>query len=309
MDEIFISIASYRDEYLPFTIRSVLEGARHPERLRFGICWQAGENESLAPYVDDPRFRILAFKYWESRGYGWSRAEVQKLYQGEKYHLLIDSHSYLAPLWDENLIAQLESKPSDKPVLTTSAPPFTFGERGEVVLPWAGTERDGVPLIRCRQVPGSGWLDLQMSAERSAGRDTPTYFMVCNHVFTHGRWIVDVPEDPEMVNAAHESALSVRTYTHGYDMFLPDEIQIWHLDYRNYREGFRRTVWETKSRSWQGEATDRMRARLDALIYGRGDLAILGRHGRGSARTVEEWAAKAGVDLSLRHSSPPGEAG
>jgi hypothetical protein len=300
MDEIFISIASYRDEFLPFTIHSALDRARVPERLRFGVCWQAADGENLDPYLDDPRFRVVRFPYWESRGYGWSRAEVQKLYRGEKYHLLIDSHSYLAPGWDENLIAQLERKPSRKPLLTTSAPPFSLDARGDVVFPWAGTDRDGVPLIRCRQDSPVGFLDLQMSAERSRGPDTPTYFMVCNFVFTHGRWIVDVPEDPDMVNASHESALAVRTYTHGYDMFLPDENQVWHLDYRNYSEGFRRTVWETKSKSWQTEATERLRQRLDALIYGRGDAAILGRYGLGTVRTVEEWAAKAGVDLGRR---------
>jgi hypothetical protein len=225
---------------------------------------------------------------------------VQKLYRGEKYHLLIDSHSYLAPGWDENLIAQLERKPSAKPLLTTSAPPFTFDAHGEVVFPWAGTDHDGVPLIRCTQDSASGFLDFQMARERSPGPDTRTWFMVCNFVFTHGRWIVDVPEDPDMINAQHESALAVRTYTHGYDMFVPDEIQVWHLDYRNYREG-RRKVWETKSRSWQAEATNRQQERLDALIYDRGDPAILGRYGRGSVRTVEEWAAQAGVELRPTH--------
>jgi hypothetical protein len=305
-DEIFVSIASYRDPFLPFTIRSALEGARHPERLRFGICWQADDGESLDPYTHDPRFRILRLPYWQSRGYGWSRAEVQKLYRGEKYHLLIDSHSYLAPGWDENLIAQLERKPSTRPLLTTSAPPFTFDAQGTVVLPWAGTARDGVPLIRCSQDPASGFLDFQMSHERSPAPDTPTVFLVCNFVFTHGRWIVDVPEDPDMINASHESALAVRTYTHGYDMFLPDENQVWHLDYRNYGEGGRHKVWETKSRSWQTDATRRLKERLDALLYDRGDPAILGRHGRGTARTVGDWAARARVDLRAgRVATPP----
>lgn len=298
MDEIFISIASYRDEFLPFTIQSALEKARFGERLRFGICWQAEDGENLDPYLNDPRFRIVKYPYWESEGYGWSRAEVQKLYRGEKYHLLIDSHSYFARDWDENLIRQLESKPSPKPLLTTSAPPFTFGENGEVVLPWEGTERGGVPLIRCDQTSPVGWIDIQMSKERSPGPNTRTYLVFCNFVFTHGQWIVDVPEDPEMVNASHESALSVRTYTHGYDIFLPDENQVWHLEYQNYREGYRRKVWETKSRGWQDEVTSRMLERIHALIYGKGDLAILGRYGRGTARTVEEWAQKAGVNLN-----------
>jgi len=296
MNDIFVSIASYRDEFLPFTIESALRNARFPENLTFGICWQAEDGENLDAYLGDPRFRILKYPYWESGGYGWSRAQVQKLYRGERYHLLLDSHSCLAKDWDTNLIAQLESKPSSKPLLTTSSPPFTLNKKREVVIPWKGTERDGVPLLECNQKSPVGWIDIQMSAARSPGPNEPTYLMCCNFVFTHGRWIVDVPEDPGMINACHESALAVRSYTHGYDMFLPDEIQVWHLEYHNYAEGYRRRVWETKSTAWQHEQTEKTLKRIHLLIYGKGDPRMLGDYGPGTVRSVEEWAKKAGID-------------
>ncbi len=73
---IFISIASYRDQYLPFTINSALSQATHPERLTFGICWQADEDENLDPFLNDPRFRIRKYPYHASLGYGWARAEI-----------------------------------------------------------------------------------------------------------------------------------------------------------------------------------------------------------------------------------------
>lgn len=296
MHDIFVSIASYRDEFLPFTIESALRNARFPENLTFGICWQAETGENLDAYLGDPRFRILKYAYWESQGYGWSRAQVQKLYRGERYHLLIDSHSCFAKNWDVNLIAQLESQPSSKPLLTTSSPPFTLNDKREVILPWQGTDQDGVPLLRCGQASPAGWIDIQMSAERSPGPHTRTYLMCCNFVFTHGQWILDVPEDPGMINACHETALAARSYTHGYDMFLPDTIQVWHLEYRAYREGYRRRVWETKSKAWQAEETERMLRRFQALLYGKGDPAILGGYGLGTARSIAEWAEKAGVD-------------
>ena len=53
MNEIFISLASYRDEFLPFTIESALQNARYPENLRFGVCWQADDGENLDKYLDD----------------------------------------------------------------------------------------------------------------------------------------------------------------------------------------------------------------------------------------------------------------
>lgn len=293
---IFVSIASYRDPYLPFTIRSAIDQAAHPERLTFGICWQADEDEDLDAFASDPRFRIRKYPYYASLGYGWARAEIQKLYAGEPYHLLIDSHTYFGPDWDTDLIAQLESKPSDKPLLTTSSPPFSFDADGEVMFPWAGTPQDGVPVMRCERLQPVGWIDIQMSEDRKSTPHQTTALICCNFVFTHGRWIREVPEDPAMINAGHESALALRSYTHGWDLYLPDTLAIWHLDYANYPDGLRRKVWEAKTESWQAEHTQRMIERVHALFYA-GDASILGRYGLGSVRTVDEWAALAGLKL------------
>ena len=295
---IFVSVASFRDPFLPFTLDSVLSQAKHPDRVAIGVCWQADEDESLGDLEGDPRLRVLRYPYTASLGYGWARAEVQKLYAGEEYHLLIDSHTYLAEGWDENLIAQLEGKPSERPLLTTSSPPFTLGPDGEVVLPWAGTERDGVPLMVCERIPPVGWIDIQMSDERKTEPHQTTGLICCNFVFTHGRWIREVPEDPTMINAGHEASLSVRTFTHGYDIYLPDELQVWHLDYSNYPNGHRHKVWEVKSDEWQGERTDLMIRRINALFYGKGDRAQLGRYGLGDRRSVAAWGAATGLDLS-----------
>ena len=81
-----------------------------------------------------------------------------------------------------------------------------------------------------------------------------------------------------MINAGHESALSLRTYTHGYDIYLPDELQIWHLDYANYPDEGRHKVWEAKTDEWQGEHTDGTIRRLHVLFVGKGDPSILGRY-------------------------------
>ncbi len=296
---IFVSIASFRDKFLPFTIKSALAKAAHPERLTFGLCWQADETENLDEWLNDPRFRIRRYHYQTSLGYGWSRAEIQKLYAGEEYHLLIDSHTWFADGWDDNLIEQLESKPSKKPLLTTSSPPFTFNEDEEVVIPWAGTDMDGVPLMTCRVIPPAGWIDIQMSTERKTEQHQQTALVCCNFAFTHGRWIREVPEDPAMINASHEAPLSARSYTHGYDLYLPDELQVWHLDYNNYPDGIRHKVWDVKTDHWQSQHTEDMVRRLQAMLFGKGDPAILGRYQLGTERSLDEWAELAGLKLEI----------
>jgi hypothetical protein len=108
-----------------------------------------------------------------------------------------------------------------------------------------------------------------------------------------------VPEDPAMINAGHESALSLRTFTHGYDIYLPDELQIWHLDYNNYPDGNRHKVWEAKTDKWQHDNTDGMIRRIHALMFNKEDPRILGRYTTGTERTVDEWAKAAGLKLAI----------
>ena len=100
-----------------------------------------------------------------------------------------------------------------------------------------------------------------------------------------------------MINASHEGALTVRSWTHGWDFFLPDELRIWHLDYNEYEGGVRNKVWDSLSDEWQDEGTQRMIARLEALYAPWGDPAELGPYGLGFERSVSEWAELADVDL------------
>jgi hypothetical protein len=82
-------------------------------------------------------------------------------------------------------------------------------------------------------------------------------------------------------------------------MYLPDQLQVWHLDYQNYPDGYRHQVWEAKSSQWQDERTELMISRLQTLVYGRGDLRSLGRYGPGDRRSIAEWGESAGLDLTL----------
>jgi hypothetical protein len=71
---IFVSIASYCDPQLVPTVRDCLEKARHPEQLRFGICWQHASDEELPDWFCGDRFNVLDVDCRESRGANWARA-------------------------------------------------------------------------------------------------------------------------------------------------------------------------------------------------------------------------------------------
>jgi hypothetical protein len=79
-----VSIAAYRDPQLLPTVEDALAKAARPENLRFGICWQHGEELTQLPCANDKRFRIRDVHWKESQGCCWARTEAQTLYDGEE---------------------------------------------------------------------------------------------------------------------------------------------------------------------------------------------------------------------------------
>lgn len=123
-NKIFIQIASYRDPQLVPTINSILENAKNPKNLVFGIARQFSETDgfdNLDEWRDDTRFRILDIPYEEAKGVCWARNLVQQLYKDEKYTMQIDSHMRFEKNWDESFINMIKGLQKDgykKPLLT-----------------------------------------------------------------------------------------------------------------------------------------------------------------------------------------------
>ena len=299
-DLIFISIASYRDQQLLPTIKDCLAKAAHPERLRFGICWQHGPDETALPYLDDPRFRILDVDFNQSQGACWARAEIMKLWQGEAWFLQVDSHCRFAPGFDQKLMAAAVLTGSSKPILSTYASSFIPEDatHREVLL---GVPQmmaislfnfEGIPHLKPVDMPGGQARKLPMRARFLAG----------GFLFTIGAFVEEVPYDPELYFFGEETSMSVRAFTHGYDLFHPHEVLVWHDYVRNYA----RRHWDdhaaeeaanegTHSRNERDEAS---REKIAHLL--RGELGPDQPFGLGPARSLEDYEAYAGISFRLR---------
>ena len=84
---IFISVASYCDPVLRFTLDQALATARWPERLHFGLVDQSGTDlpsitaDSLAP----ARLSLVRIDPLHARGPCWARALAMSFYDGEDW--------------------------------------------------------------------------------------------------------------------------------------------------------------------------------------------------------------------------------
>jgi len=295
---IFVSIASYTDPELPRTLRDCLDNARWPADLRFGICWQ-GDPAAPVPldvFRNDPRFRFYDCSIADSQGGSWARSTAQRFWDGEAFTLQVDSHTKFDEHWDERLIAMLESTPGRKPLLTVNSPLFWIDEEGRV---HRETTR-GVPTSRVNDwTEGTGWapwVDFGPPHPTLPGRNR---FISGGFVFTVGRWNEEVPQDPEHYYWGEELSLSVRSFSWGYDLWVPSEICIWHM---LHRDGPPRRHWEKGGDTVTAKnvvAFDRLRR----LLYSDGDGG-LGRYGLGGVRTLHDYEIYAGFDFANKRAHP-----
>ncbi|MDQ2834650.1 MAG: UDP-N-acetylglucosamine-transferase [Acidobacteriota bacterium] len=288
---IFVSIAAYRDPQLVPTIEDCIVKAAHPERLRFGICWQHDPTEDTLPFRSDDCFRILAIDWRDSKGACWARAEIMKLWRGEPWFLQVDSHCRFAPDWDTKLIEAMALTASEKPILSTYASPFTPGENellvdGPLQMALQGFTPEGIPHMKPIAIPN--WQRLT--------RPRRARFLSAGFLFAPGSFVEELGYDPELYFLGEEAAITVRAFTHGYDLFHPHQTLIWH----DYGRPNAPKHWgdhiETNNvrRQWH-DLDAHSRQKVKKLLTGQ----PVENFGLGSARTLQQYQDYAGLSFLL----------
>lgn len=298
---IFVSIASYCDPALPRTLDNCLAMARHPENLRFGTCWQFDDDQeiNLGRFKADRRFRFSEHSYQESQGGSWARSIAQQFWDGEDYALQVDSHMALARGWDISLIRMMRTLPADKPLITMIAPLFRNDDKNNVRRQTHLGIRSTKLADWKEQLGWAPWFDWGERNTQSPGR---CRFLSGQFVFTLGLWTDEVRQDPQHYYWGEEFALTLRSFTHGYDLFLPDEIVAWHMEHLDRPP---RRHWE------HGEEAVRSKnrlafERLRKLAYSDDpqDQECLGPYGLGRQRSRKEYERFAGIDLKNKRAHP-----
>ena len=295
---IFVQIASYRDPQLIPTIDDMLDNAKYPENLRIGICHQyhpEDEFSNITKYRLDDRFRIIDVLYSDSKGACWARNQIQQVYSGETYTLQIDSHMRFEENWDETLIemiTQLQEKGFDKPLLTGYVSSFNPNNdpEGRVREPWRmAFDRfipEGAVFFLPETIPN--WRELT--------EPVPARFYSAHFAFTLGQFSVEVQHDPEFYFHGEEISIGVRAYTHGYDLFHPHKVVIWH-EYT--REG-RTKQWDD-DKDWVNK--NNLAHKKNRQLFGMDGENVeldFGKYGFGTERTLREYEIYSGLLFSRR---------
>jgi glycosyltransferase involved in cell wall biosynthesis len=298
-ETIFVHLPAYRDPELVPTIKSALENAKYPKRIHFGVCRQYHPEDgfdNLDEYKNDKRFNIYECLYTEAKGLPWARAVINEQLMGNQdYILQLDSHHRFAKDWDVTLIEMhnQREKQGYKPILAAYLPLYTpFNDPGgRTMEPWQQHfvcfYPHGTIFIR----PGllTGWQDM---TEAPFSR-----FLSGHFCFARTEWAREIKHDPDIYFSGEEINLTVRSYTHGYDMFHPHKLVVWHSTMREERSGMLK--WDDDAKRgvdwWNKQNT--ARAKIRQLFRVEDNGFDLTGYDLGTTRTIEDYEAYAGVNF------------
>lgn len=306
---VFVAIAAYREPELALTIRSCLEQATFPERLRFGVSLQydddipGAEFGCLDEVAERTTIRSIRRPWTASRGGCHARWTAQGLYDGERYTLQCDAHSRLAPGWDTILVRTMHELPCAKP-LFTGFPPL-YNREGDVDVFLEPVDLP-VPITIAEVWSADGWIhhpSVPAPSTTPLGA-RPTRFLSGGFVFTFGSWNVEVRQDPEHLYAGEEFALTLRSFTSGYDLWNPPSRVIFH---RNHPEGNPKYIYDDPD-ARRARRHERATKRLRTLLRGDPDR-VLEPYSLGTERTLEDFAAFSGLDCARYEIHPDALAG
>lgn len=298
---IFIHLPAYREPELLPTIKDALAQAKYPENLRFGICRQFHPNDNfdnVDEFRNDPRFRIIDIPYEQAKGLPYARAQINTLIQDETYILQLDAHHRFIKNWDVELIQmhqQMEGK-GHKPILTGYLPvynPFKDPEERSME-PWQQIFGAFYPhgTIFIRPTLLRGWMDMKEPA--------PSRFLSGHFCFARTEWAMEIKHDPDIYFSGEELNLTIRSFTHGYDMFHPHKLVIWHATMREERSG--KLVWDDQHK--RGEdwwtAQNNARAKIRQLLQTEDNGFNLTGYDIGSVRTIRDYEKYAGIHFKRR---------
>lgn len=302
---IFVQIAAYRDPELLPTIQDALSKAKYPADLRFGVCWQHGDEETaMRTFTGHSQFRIDDVPWRQSHGLGWARARLQKLWEGEEFTLQLDSHHRFVQDWDMLLRQDCEATGSPKPIITSYAGTYDpTGAQAPATEPYCMVADRFTPHGTIVFVPHviKGWREMD--------RPLRSRFVSGHFYFTLGRHCEDYRYDPEIYFAGDEISLSVRSFTSGYDLFHPHRLRVWH----EYTRAGRIKHWDdhlSQNELVAWHERDRVsKMRLRQMLYGENHGLDLGCHTLGTVRSLAEYERYAGIDFSNRRLHPEARKG
>jgi [Skp1-protein]-hydroxyproline N-acetylglucosaminyltransferase len=298
---VFVSLASYRDALCPETLKSLYENAKNPGRVFVGICQQNDASQdadckrTADPNVPMSQVRILRLDYLEAKGPTHARYLCSTLFEGEDYFLQIDAHCKFAKNWDAKLIrmiTDLKAAGVEKPLLSHYTPDIgSHGNPPKQITTICKAFFNPKGMI---SFEGAGHRDPKPLPELNA-------FIAGGMFFAESKFLSEVPFDPNLpfLFVGEEILQSARFWTHGWDIYTPNENVVFHFYTRKDSPHF----WDVKRKVTDKDATIKVRKILGLPQKGTIPLQLdlhIHKYGLGTKRPLKDFYKHAGINVSKK---------
>jgi [Skp1-protein]-hydroxyproline N-acetylglucosaminyltransferase len=260
-DQIFVSIASYRDPQALKTVTNLINNSSKPKNIWIYVLEQNGPDD---PSVSDLPTKLLGksnvnvetISHLEAKGPNWARYLIQKKWGKEEYYLQIDSHTLFTENWDTDLIKMVE-KLGDKTVLTQYPPEYNLntGEFDTSVLR-SGLYVEGVKVKDNFTRIQSEYSNKDQDISKPFNSEA---WGAC-FSFSKSNILRDAPYDPYLpyLFFGEELDITLRLYTRGWKFYSPRKSIV----FTSFKRGHRNTIWSDHDITKREEIETLSRLRL-----------------------------------------------
>lgn len=220
-DTIFISIPSYRDPDCADTIKDAFSKAERPDFITVGVFVQ---DDVPFNYAGPCKERVLLLQVGteDAQGPCLARYVIETAIYltqptKQRFYLTIDAHTIFTRGWDTSLVREWNKTNDSRAILTTYPREYGVGRL------WAPCQSsfltastwnvDGFPLYKLCPT-------LHLPART---RPMPSISWVAGLSFCLGTVISSVPyvHDVPYSFIGEETAMAIKYYTHGYNLYAP----------------------------------------------------------------------------------------
>lgn len=233
---IFISIVSYRDTELVPTIKSLIDNAKNPDSLHFGIVSQDLKNKHPdLSFVKNLSYIKMDSR--EARGAGYARKIAMDLYKGEQYFLQVDSHMRAGENWDSEMIGMYFTSctmaKTEKVILSQFPAPYEVHTDGKIFYPKNHEELWDRPSWSKVHNRDHGAWSAQRQEIEDLSKPHLSHTVLAGYLFAPGNFVKEIPSDERISFMGEELCIAIRSYTRGWSIYAPNKMLLWHYYKRN----------------------------------------------------------------------------
>lgn len=289
--KILILIPAYRDYELSNTIKSALKQAEKPENLVFAVVNQYGPESKGALDLfrgGGKRFRLVEVPWQETLGVGWVRHLLEELYRDEEYVLQIDAHMQFGKNWDKIAKENWKACKDERAVISSYPVRFDFDEDGKVKA-----DRGKNKLVRLRPAKKKyTFVSSVVSVEDK--KPEKTLYVTGGMEFYKGEMLKDVRYIKEIAFTGEEVVRSLQLWTHGYNVYAPVGLPIYHHYGREEEHRFWNDMQKDgRLKKFYDEMMERSNKMVDEIMSGK-----IEKYQKyfGTKRTVQSFLEKYASD-------------